>query len=86
MRFLGWSLLALALVLALYIGVGEPLGAVLFRLDPGLLNTAQAGLQRNVAPWAWNDVVLPVIEQPVWVAPAVLGVLCLVLARLFRRG
>ncbi len=85
MRFLGWSLLGLAVVLALYVGVSEPLGAVLFRLDPALLNTAQAGLQRRVAPWAWDDVALPVIEQPVWVVPAVLGALFLLLARLFRR-
>lgn len=86
MRFLGWSLLGLALVLALHVGVAEPLGAALFRLDPALLNTAQAGLQRQVAPWAWNDVVLPVIEQPVWLPPAVLGAVFLLLARAFRRA
>jgi hypothetical protein len=86
MRFLGWSLLGLALVLALYLGVGEPLGAALFRLDAALLNTAQAGLQRHVAPWAWNDVVLPVIERPAWFAPAVLGAVFLVLGRVFRRA
>jgi len=86
MRFLGWSLLLLALLLGVYLGFGEPLGAVLFRLDPAVLNLAQAGLQRRVAPWAWNDVALPLIEQPVWAVPAALGALFLVLSTFRRRA
>lgn len=86
MRFLGWSLLLLALLLGLYVGFGEPLGAVLFRLDPALLNTMQAGIQRRLAPSLWNDFVLPVIEQPVWVVPAALGALFLLLSAFRRRA
>jgi hypothetical protein len=86
MRLAGLLLLALAAGLGLWLGWGEPLGASLFRLDPGLLNMAQAGVQRRLAPWLWDDVLLPVLEQPVWLVPAVLGALLLLATALRRRG
>ncbi|WP_135466894.1 hypothetical protein [Crenalkalicoccus roseus] len=85
MRLAGLLLLALAAGLGLRLGWGEPLGAALFRLDPGLLNMAQAGIQRRLAPWLWDDVLLPVLEQPSWLVPAVLGALLLLAAALRRR-
>ena len=81
----GVVLLVAALGLGLWAGFGTPLGAALFRLDPALLNMTQAGIQRHLTPWLWDEVVLPVLEQPVWVVPAVLGVLLLLLAALRRR-
>jgi len=72
MRLIGLALLALAAWL--YLGFGaDPLGAVLFRLDPGLLNLVQAVVQRHLLPMIWDDLLLPVLEAPAWVAPAVLG-------------
>jgi hypothetical protein len=46
MRLIGLSLLLLAAGLFVSFG-GDPLGAVLFRLDPGILNLAQAVVQRQ---------------------------------------
>jgi len=84
LRLLALMLLALGAAGALWAGWQAPLGAALFRLNPGLLNTAQAGIQRHVAPWLWDGVVLPVLEQPVWLIPAILAGL-LLLGSLLRR-
>ncbi|MCA3337938.1 MAG: hypothetical protein INF90_05375 [Roseomonas sp.] len=72
MRLIGLALLALAVGLFAVFG-GNPLGAVLFRLDPSLLNLVQAVVQRYLLPMIWDDVLLPVLEAPAWVIPAVLG-------------
>jgi hypothetical protein len=72
MRLIGLALLALAAGLFAIFG-GDPLGAVLFRLDPGLLNLVQAVVQRYLLPMIWDDLLLPVLEAPAWVVPAVLG-------------
>ncbi len=72
MRLIGLVLLFLAVGLFVVFG-GDPLGAVLFRLDPGILNLAQAVVQRYLLPMLWDDVLLPVLEAPAFVAPAVLG-------------
>ena len=53
-----------------------PLGQVAFELDPALLNMTQAGVQRHVAPWLWDDLLQPLLEQPAW---PILGGLGLVL-------
>lgn len=74
MRFLGWSLLGLALVLALYVGPLVELGAAW----PGL----GAHLGRLLPP----EAVAPVIARPVWLLPAALGVVFLLLGRLFARA
>jgi hypothetical protein len=72
MRLIGLALLALAAGLFAIFG-GDPLGAVLFRLDPGLLNLVQAVVQRYLLPMIWDDLLLPVLETPAWVVPAILG-------------
>ncbi|MCA3278506.1 MAG: hypothetical protein ING10_04460 [Roseomonas sp.] len=72
MRLIGLVLLLLAAGLFVMFGT-DPLGAVLFRLDPGILNLVQAVVQRYLLPMLWDDVLLPVLEAPAFVAPAVLG-------------
>ena len=72
MRWIGLALLFLAVGLYAVFGA-DPLGAMLFRLDPGILNLVQAVVQRYLLPMIWDDLLLPVLEAPVWVAPAVLG-------------
>ena len=72
MRLIGLVLMGLALEISMAIG-GDPLGAVLFRLDPSLLNLVQAVVQRYLLPMIWDDLLLPVLEAPSWVVPAVLG-------------
>ncbi len=66
-------LLAAGLALGLVAGWEAPLGEALFRYDPALLNTAQAGIQRHVSPVLWDEAVLPLLEHTTWVVPVALG-------------
>lgn len=85
MRLIGLALLALAA--GLYLGFGgDPLGAVFFRLDPGLLNLVQAVVQRYLLPMLWDNVLLPVLEAPVWVVPLVLGAVLTIFGWMRARG
>jgi len=83
-RFIGALLLGLAAGIAAWFGPGAPLGAVIFALYPPLLNTFQAGVQRRLSPELWDAVILPVLEAPGWLIPAMLGALFLLLG--MRRG
>jgi hypothetical protein len=85
-KFVGIVFLALGAGLAGWFGFGAPLGAAIFAIHPPFLNTLQAGVQRNLAPWLWNDVLQPVLTAPVWVVPLVLGLLFIVLAPGRRRA
>ena len=78
-------LLCIALVLGIIFGM-ESLGAVVYALDPPLLNTMQSGVQRNLSPWLWDDVMLPLLEQPSWLLPALLGGALLMLGLWQQRG
>ena len=77
-------LLAAGAALGFVAGWSTPLGAALFRYDPALLNTAQAGIQRYLAPALWDEAALPLLERPSWVVPVALGVALLLLHALLR--
>ncbi len=79
LRLIAALLLAAGLVLALLPGWDTPLGEALFRYDPAILNTAQAGIQRHVSPALWDRGMLPLLERPAWVLPAALGASLLML-------
>jgi hypothetical protein len=79
LRLIAVLLLIVGLVLGFMTGWDAPLGQTLFRYDPALLNTAQAGIQRYASPALWDDGVLPLLERPSWVLPAALGALLLML-------
>ncbi len=85
MTALGLLLLALAVGVALWFGAATPLGAVVFQLDPPLLNTLQAGVQRRLAPELWDSVILPVLQAPAWGMPAALGALFLLFGLVRQR-
>jgi hypothetical protein len=89
-RIIGWTLLALALILisheALKSLEGEEyrliaLGELWFRLDQtmgtGSLNVTQAFIQRYVWAWLWEGVIQNILTAPAW---AVFGVPGLLLA------
>ncbi len=86
MRISGLALLAAAAALAGWFGPGTPLGAVIFGIWPAFLNTFQAGVQRRLAPELWDYMILPLLEWPSWVVPAVLGAALLVIGLRRRRG
>ncbi len=90
-RLLGYLLILAAVVTLVWDAVillisGQwsflTLGELWYRLDPGSLNTLQAGIQRNLHPWLWDFGLQPLIT---WPAVAVLGVLGALLAAVFRR-
>jgi hypothetical protein len=54
-----------------------PLGQLWFELDVASLNATQAGVQRHVAPWLWEDLLQPLLEQPAWPVLLVLGLVLL---------
>ncbi|MBD0276183.1 MAG: hypothetical protein ICV73_30195 [Acetobacteraceae bacterium] len=72
-------LLAAGAALGFAVGWGAPLGEALFRYDPALLNTAQAGIQRHLSPALWDEAALPLLERPSWALPVALGALLLLL-------
>ncbi len=77
MRLVGVLLLSLAILAIATFGPGGTLGGVLYAAYPPLLNTLQAGIQRNVSPGLWNYIVLPLLLTPAWLPPLLTGVLCL---------
>lgn len=74
MRLLGVLLLILAVLAIAYFGPGGTLGSVLYAAHPPLLNTLQAGIQRNVSPGLWNNLILPILLTPAWLPPLLAGV------------
>jgi MYXO-CTERM domain-containing protein len=81
----GAVLLALACVAGFWFGFATPLGAAIFAVAPPFLNTLQAGVQRRLSPDLWDAVFLPVLTAPVWLLPAVLGLILLAAGWLWRR-
>ena len=85
LRLIAVLLLASGVALGFLTGWDVPLGESLFRYDPALLNTAQAVIQRYLAPALWDEGVLPLLERPAWAPPAALGAFLLMLRGLLRR-
>jgi len=91
LRLLAGMLAVLVLALALWPAAREaaslaqgahrfiPLGQLWFELDRASLNMAQAGIQRYVAPWLWEDVVQRLLVLPAWPVLGGLGLLLLLL-------
>ncbi|MGH6946827.1 MAG: hypothetical protein ACREDZ_05825 [Kiloniellales bacterium] len=87
---LGWLLILAALALLArdllaYINSGNfaamPLGELWYRVNRFSLNLLQAGIERNISQWLWQDVLAPSL---LWPASLVFGVLGLLLAYLCR--
>ena len=56
-------------------------GELWFMFDGNSLVGFQALIEKNVAPWLWSDIVLPVLRGPAWAIPLVPAALLLVLGR-----
>lgn len=76
----GW-----ALVLLVFKGPRTPLGTALHEMSPGGLANFQAGIQRYLLPDLWDWIFVPILEQPAWVGPALLGVLFVVANSIAKR-
>ena len=93
-RFVGVLLLLIALAVfghELYSWAGAGAyrlisgGELWFTFDGNSLVGFQALIEKNVAPWLWSDIVLPVLRGPAWAIPLVPAVLLLVLGRRRRQ-
>ena len=94
LRILGLVLLLIALAVfghEVYKGVGPggyrliSGGELWFMFDGNSLVGFQALIEKNVAPWLWSEIVLPVLRGPAWAIPLVPAVLLLILGRRRRR-
>jgi hypothetical protein len=74
MRLVGASCLLLAILAVVYYGPGGTLGSVLFSLSPSLLPNLQSGIQRNLSPGLWSNIIYPLTLTPAWVPPLLVGV------------
>jgi hypothetical protein len=93
LRLIGVWLMLLALVALVYDGTrilannGElaftSLGEHWYMLHSASLNTAQAAIERHVAPFLWDPVTTTVLLLPAWVVIGGLGVLLYLLG--YRR-
>lgn len=61
-----------------------PLGQLWFEIDPATLNMLQAGIQRRIAPWLWEDAIQPVLTWPAWPVLLALGLALILLGRARR--
>ncbi len=61
------------------------LGKHWFDLEPSSLNAFQAGIERYVAGWLWDPVVIAILQSPTWIVFFVLAGLLYWLGRKRRR-
>ncbi len=57
------------------------LGGVWYEVHRASLNASQAGIQRYVAPWLWDPVIMWVLVQPAWATAGLPGAVLLWLGR-----
>lgn len=94
-HIVGWTLLIVALVIAIRDGfssfeqkslVIRPLGQLWFEIDASSLNTLQAGIERNLTPVLWDPVIITILQVPAVAVFGVLGIVFLLLSRVSGRG
>jgi len=51
------------------------LGEHWYSIDPASLNTAQAGIERHVAPFLWDPIISTILLTPAWIVAGILGAL-----------
>ena len=75
LRFIGLWMLAAAFIFLVYDGAGWVANGVLNSMQVGTLWASihqnsllmlQPAVERHVAGWLWNPVIMTVLEQPVW--------------------
>jgi hypothetical protein len=51
------------------------LGGLWYEIHRSSLNGAQAGVQRYLAPWLWDPIIIWILVRPVWLIAGVPGLL-----------
>jgi len=85
LRLIGVWLMLLAVVALVYDGtrmladngaiVFTSLGEHWYNIDPGSLNTLQAAIERYVAQFLWDPVIVTILLMPAWLVVGGLGAL-----------
>jgi len=90
LRALGWWILALGFVFFVYDGTKSiagdhwyitKLGEVWNAVNSSSLQLLQPAIERHVAEWLWDPVILSVLTAPTWLVFAVLGAILMLLGR-----
>ena len=90
LRALGWWILALGFVFFVYDGTKSiagdhwyitKLGDVWNAVNSSSLQLLQPAIERHVAEWLWDPVILSVLTAPTWLVFAVLGAILMLLGR-----
>jgi hypothetical protein len=90
LRFIGLWMLAAAFIFLVYDGAGWVANGVLNSMQLGTLWASihqnsllllQPAVERHVAGWLWNPVIMTILEQPVWLVFGVIGVVLILLGR-----
>lgn len=90
LRFLGLWCLAGAFVALVIDGTGsiaagavhfKPLGETWFAINQNSLLLLQPAIERHVAVWLWDPVMVTLLQQPTWAVLGVLGAILVLLGR-----
>jgi hypothetical protein len=93
-RFFGLWILAAGFIFFIYDGAKSladstirvtKLGDTWSSIHQTSLLLLQPAVERHVAEWLWDPLILTVLEQPTWLVLGVLGVLLLLIGRKKRR-
>ena len=55
--------------------INTALGNHWFALSPTSLNALQAGIERYIAAWLWDPVVISILQSPTWIVCFVIAAL-----------
>lgn len=89
-RLLGLWILATAFVLLIYDGTKSiagnaviitKVGDVWANIHQTSLLLLQPAIERHVAEWLWDPVILTVLEQPAWLVLGIVAILLILLGR-----
>lgn len=86
MRLIGAFFLLLAILAVAFNGAGGTLGGVLHKAWPSLLPTMQSGIQRNLSPGLWSNIIHPLTLTPAWLPPLLAGVVFFLVGVGAQRG
>jgi len=89
-RFVGFVILALGFIALIYDGtksiaggklVFTPLGQHWNNIHSTSLQLLQPAIERHVAVWLWDPVVLDILTAPTWLVLGILGAILMLIGR-----
>jgi hypothetical protein len=90
LRFIGLWILAAAFIFLIYDGtksiagktvIMKPFGETWNDIHSTSLQLLQPAIERHVAGWLWDPVVLSILTAPTWLVLGVIGIVLIILGR-----